>query len=307
MGLEGVRIAVTGATGFLGRYVVDSLLRRGAHVVGVVRNPGRVPELAARGVELRQADLAEPERLAAGFAGVDAIVANAALFVLGNSDWRAHQRANIAGTENTFAAAAAAGVKRAVLVSSCGVYRGFSRDRIGEDYPQYDERTRRNFTNVYRISKALSEQLAWRLAAQHGTELTAVRPCAIYGAFDANFTRLFKRLVGGPVGIMPAPCRLSVVYGGDVAEGIAACLERPATIGRAYNLAGEDWSLPEVLRAWEQAGGRTARIKIPVPAPIYQRYHIARAERELGWRNRPLVDGWRDTLAREGGDGRSRP
>lgn len=307
MGLEGVRIAVTGATGFLGRYIVDSLLRRGAHVVGVVRNPGRVPELAARGVELRQADLAEPDRLAAGFAGVDAIVANAALFVLGNSDWQAHERANIAGTENTFAAAGAAGVKRAVLVSSCGVYRGFSRDRIGEDYPQYDEGTRRNFTNVYRVSKALSEQLAWRLAQRHGIALTAVRPCAIYGAFDPNFTRLFQRLVGGPIAVVPAPCRLSVVYGGDVGEGIAACLERPASVGRAYNLAGEDRSFPEVLRAWQEAGGRAAKIRIPVPAPIYQRYHITRAEQELGWRNRPLVEGWRDTLAREAQAAPNRP
>src|SRR5262245_11042771 len=68
MTLRGARIAVTGATGFLGRYIVDALLARGAHVIGVVRNPGRVPELAARGVELRKADLAERDRLAAGFA-----------------------------------------------------------------------------------------------------------------------------------------------------------------------------------------------------------------------------------------------
>ena len=56
---------MTGATGFLGRYLVDGLLARGARVIGVVRNPGRVPELAARGVELRQADLAERDRLGA--------------------------------------------------------------------------------------------------------------------------------------------------------------------------------------------------------------------------------------------------
>src|SRR5207247_7480289 len=57
--LRAAAVAVTGATGFLGRYVVDVLLARAAHVIGGVRNPGSVPELAARGVELRQADLAE--------------------------------------------------------------------------------------------------------------------------------------------------------------------------------------------------------------------------------------------------------
>ncbi|HMV67179.1 MAG TPA: NAD(P)H-binding protein, partial [Myxococcota bacterium] len=46
-------IAVTGATGFLGRYLVRALLRRGARVVAVVRNPARVPAMAEAGVELR--------------------------------------------------------------------------------------------------------------------------------------------------------------------------------------------------------------------------------------------------------------
>src|SRR5207244_3981880 len=61
--LERKQVAVTGATGFLGRYIVDTLLHRGARVVGVVRNPDRVPELRERGVELRRADLAARDDL----------------------------------------------------------------------------------------------------------------------------------------------------------------------------------------------------------------------------------------------------
>src|SRR5207249_1628422 len=118
MDLRGAAVAVTGATGFLGRYRVDVLLARGAHVIGVVRNPGRVPELAARGVELRLADLAERDRLARGFAGAQAVVSNAALFSLRNRSWEDHHRANIQGTENVFGALADAGVKRVVHVSS---------------------------------------------------------------------------------------------------------------------------------------------------------------------------------------------
>jgi uncharacterized protein YbjT (DUF2867 family) len=73
LALSGARIAVTGATGFLGRYIVDTLLLRGAKAVGVVRNPDRVPQLVARGVELRKADLAPRHDLAEGFAGADAV------------------------------------------------------------------------------------------------------------------------------------------------------------------------------------------------------------------------------------------
>src|SRR5258706_1645794 len=103
MDLRGTPIAVTGATGFLGRYIVDVLLARGAHVVGVVRNPARVPELAVKGVELRQADLSERERLAAGFMGTQAVASNAGLFALGNQNWGAHQRAHVEGTPNLMA------------------------------------------------------------------------------------------------------------------------------------------------------------------------------------------------------------
>src|SRR5207247_2185895 len=102
MDLRGAAVAVTGATGFLGRYIVDVLLARGAHVIGVVRNPERVPALAARGVELRRADLAERDRLAAGFAGAHAVVSNAALFSLGNRAWDDHQRANVQATTTVF-------------------------------------------------------------------------------------------------------------------------------------------------------------------------------------------------------------
>ena len=178
MDLRGAAVAVTGATGFLGRYLVDVLLARGAHVIGVVRNPDRVPELAARGVELRQADLAERDRLARGFAGAQAVVSNAALFSLRNRSWEDHHRANIQGTENVFGALADAAVKRVVHVSSVAVYRAH-RPRVAEDAPQLTDDTRRTLTNAYSVSKALSEQLAWRRAARYGLELTAIRPCAI--------------------------------------------------------------------------------------------------------------------------------
>src|SRR5688572_20821225 len=90
MDLAGATIAVTGATGFLGRYVVDVLLKRGARVVGVVRNPDRVPELARRGVELRKADLGNTAELAEGFRGARAVVSNAALFSIRNQKWEEH-------------------------------------------------------------------------------------------------------------------------------------------------------------------------------------------------------------------------
>jgi dihydroflavonol-4-reductase len=305
MKLTGKKIAVTGATGFLGRYIVDVLLKRGAHVIGVVRNPDRVPALAQRGVELRKADLGQRDQLTKGFDGADALVSNAALFsvgkmfALGNSVWEEHHRTNIEGTRNVFEAAVAAGVKRVIHVSSCAVYGGRSQPAINEDHPQLSEDSWRTPFNAYQISKALSEQLAWRLAAQHGLELTTIRPCAIYGAFDGNFMPMFKRLVGFPITVFPVLLHLPLVYGGDVAEAIALALEKPISIGKAYNTTGEDRPISKFVQAWKAAGGKTALLTIPLPVPVRQSFDHTRATRDLGWKNRPFIDALRETIALE--------
>jgi nucleoside-diphosphate-sugar epimerase len=303
MQLNGTTIAVTGATGFLGRYIVDTLLKRGAHVIGVVRNPERVPELKARGVELRAADLADRDRLLTGFHGADAVVSNAALFSLRNGRWDDHLKANIDGTRNVFEAIWAAGVKRAVHVSSVAVYRGRAQAKRAENHPQHSNKSPRRPWTVYAISKALSEQLAWRFANERGLDLTAIRPCAIYGAFDPNFTAVFKRLAAVPyvgLGLIPLFTRIPLVYAGDVAEAIALAFENPVAIGRAYNITGEDLTLRDFATAWRTAGGRFGSLKLPLPAPITDAFDNALAKKDLGWRNRPFVEALRETFALEG-------
>jgi NAD(P)H dehydrogenase (quinone) len=70
-------IAVTGATGKLGRLVIDSLIKRGAapnDIVAAVRDTGKAADLDARGVRVRQADYDRPETLATAFAGVERLL-----------------------------------------------------------------------------------------------------------------------------------------------------------------------------------------------------------------------------------------
>ncbi len=67
------KIAVTGATGQLGRLVIADLLRAApsAKVIGLVRNLAAAKDLADRGVELRSANYDDPASVAAALAGVD--------------------------------------------------------------------------------------------------------------------------------------------------------------------------------------------------------------------------------------------
>jgi NAD(P)H dehydrogenase (quinone) len=69
-------IVITGASGQLGRLVIEALLQKipAAQIVAAVRNPDRVQDLAARGVSVRQADYDRPETLAAAFTGADKLL-----------------------------------------------------------------------------------------------------------------------------------------------------------------------------------------------------------------------------------------
>ena len=69
-------IVVTGATGQLGKLVVEELLKTvpASQIVVAVRNPQKAQDLSAKGVEIRQADYAQPDSLAAAFAGADKVL-----------------------------------------------------------------------------------------------------------------------------------------------------------------------------------------------------------------------------------------
>jgi nucleoside-diphosphate-sugar epimerase len=290
--LNDTPVAVTGATGFLGRYISLALLERRAKVVGVVRDPSRRPELVRSGVELRTADLAHRGALARAFDGMQAIVANAGVIP---QRGRRLVDINVIGTENVLNAAHDAGVRRMILVSSVAVYR-FNTRTVPESGELVSGRPGWTAMGAYRASKLRAEQIASRLAPDLSVDLTIVRPGQLYGAFDSTIPmiRPFLR-----IGLVPLGLRIPLAYGGDVAEAIVTCLETDETIGDIYTLAGPDRSAREFADAWRAAGGRIARFTIPIPIPIRFSYDTTRAVARLGWRHRPFLDALKETFAIE--------
>lgn len=144
------------------------------------------------------------------------------------------------------------------------------------------------------MSKAVSEQRAWSIAQELGLQLTCVRPSAIYGAYDPNAMRLFRRLWNRFISISPIGTVFPLVYAGDVAHAVVHALERDHTIGQSYNTAGGPEPLRNFYHGWKAAHFATPQFALPVPIPLRFFYDNSRAAKDLDFKNRPYAQGLSD-------------
>lgn len=297
MELQGKTVAVTGASGMIGVYICRSLLKAGAKVVGVVRNPDKAAFLVQEGVEFRRADLADVAALAKAFTGCDAVVANAAMYVVQKSmhAWAEHEKANLDGTRNVYEAAHQAGVKRVIQISTFGIYRWSVRRVLNEESPQLNGARRQG--GPYRATKQTSEALAWELSQRYQLATTALRPTAVYGARDYNFMRPVYKLLALPVLPMPS-VSFPIVYAGDVAEAVVGALRNDASIGQAYNVGGENIQVAEFMKALREVVPSAPRV-LALPLPVGVKIDNSKAARDIGFRNRPFVEALREVVAED--------
>src|SRR5687768_5313557 len=121
-------VAVTGPTGTFGFGLVPLLQadERVGHIVGIARRPFEPAEHGWTKLEYRRGDVRDRAALEEAFAGADVVV-HLAFLITGSTDRATTRAINVAGTLNTFEAAAAAGAGRFVYASSVAAY-GFGRD-----------------------------------------------------------------------------------------------------------------------------------------------------------------------------------
>lgn len=295
-------IAVTGATGFLGRHIVAALLSAGRRVRAVVRRPSRAADLAARGVEVCAADLSDPQALARAFDGAAAVVSNAAL-----GSWQGpiehYRRVNVDGTRHVLDAMAQVGVDRLVHVSSVAVGRtraGAWTDEHAARYGQDGTRGRWQPSDLttdwrYAVTKSQAEDL---VRGARGIASTIVRPGPVFGVGDPKLTRRYLAMWRSRVCVAPT-AGVPQVCATDVAAAVAAALGVPAAVGRTYVLAGPPTSPLDVVRTLTRLAGR-GPIVVPLPVPTWVGFTTHRAARDLGFSARPLEDTLTDVLLAEG-------
>lgn len=167
---------VTGANGHLGNNLVRLLIEKGIPVRASVRNIKNISALTGLNCEVVQADITNKQSLINALQGVETFYAVGAAFKL----WAKNPKkeiydVNLEGTRNMIEAAAGAGVKRIVYVSSIAALNYAMLPAKESNGYNPDRR------DVYYNSKNDGEKLAFELAKEHNIELVSVLPSAMIG------------------------------------------------------------------------------------------------------------------------------
>ncbi len=219
---------VTGATGFVGRLVVEQLAARGDRVRILTRRDGG-DGATPPGIERVRADLnGPPDELSAFVDGLDVLYHCA-----GETRDEARMRAtNVDGTRNLLAAAAGR-IGRWVQLSSVGAYGPHPTGLVTEDEPPHPE-------GEYEVTKTEADQLVSARAAASGFPYSILRPCKILGVGmrDRSLLAMFALARRGAFFYIGRPgAILNYVHVSDVARALALAGTQPAASARTYNLA----------------------------------------------------------------------
>ena len=287
---------VTGAAGFIGRFVVAELLQQGWRVRAFVRPSEENPFLDHPDADVIRGDIRDPAAVERALAGATAAVNLAGA----KSDEPESEAVNVGGAHHLVAAARAHGGVRILH---------FSTQAVKLARPGLYARTKLAADRVFETS---------------GLPVTILRPSIVYGpgrsgVFSA-MQRAVERLPVVPV-LGDGRWESAPVHVADVARAVTACLAHPQTIGRCYDLAGpESLSLDALLD--RIAGRRVRKLHLPFglalllarvavrvlpraplsvsnvlgsnqPLPI----DLAPARRDFGFSPRTLDEGLRPTAA----------
>jgi dihydroflavonol-4-reductase len=245
----GVRVLVTGATGFTGRHLVRALAGRGYRVRALVRRASGAAPLAAAGSEILIGDIIRPTDVDRAAEGVHTIYHLAALFRAAGLPDNAFRAVNVDGTRHVLDAAARHGVQRVVHCSTAGVHGAVREVPANEDSPK-------NPSDIYQTTKLEAEELAQE-AFRTRVPGVVVRPVGIYGPGDVRFLKLFRAVRSGRFRMFgPGTVPYHLTYIDDLVVGLILAGDRPLALGRTYILAGDEHvSLNELVRGVAQAVG----------------------------------------------------
>jgi dihydroflavonol-4-reductase len=327
--LEGVQhtstgpVLITGAAGFLGSAVVRQFLAAGYAVRVLVRDSSPRANLQGLGVEPFEGDVRDAADVERAMRGMQYVVHTAADYRLWARTPEEIVSNNVIGTRTIVEAARRLGIERMVYTSSVAT---LALQTGGEPADETQRLSQDKAVGAYKRSKIAAEEIVAK-AVGDGFPGVIVNPTAPIGPRDVRPTPTGRIIVEAASGRMPAyvDTGLNLVHVDDVAAGHLQALTR-GQVGERYILGGQNVTLAEMLAQIARLRGRRVpRLHLP-RVPLFAlaaaaesiarltgrepfvtidglrmaRYRMfftsAKAERDLGYRARPYVEGLRDAI-----------
>ena len=231
--LRGKKVFVTGATGFIGGRLVESLVMdHGADVHVLVRNLAKTPRIARFPVTMVHGDLMDLGLVSRAMDGCE-ILFHCAYGNMGSPEEQ--REVNVKGTENALSAASGNNLRRVVHVSTLSVY-GRTEDS------DLDETAPRMYSNqVYADSKLEAERLAFQYFERYDLPVSIIQPAIVYGPFGKYWTvELVNQLKAGRVVLVDGGEGLcNAVYVDDAVQAIILAATEDSAIGQAFLISAE--------------------------------------------------------------------
>jgi len=249
-----VKVLVTGANGFVGSAVLDRLRRDGHAVRAAIRTATTLPP----DVERTAGDLHPVRNWSDSLHRVDVVIHLAArVHVMREAvaePLDEYRRVNVDGTVNLASAAAAAGVRRFVYVSTL---------KVNGEAGRFTESNQPEPTDPYAQSKYEAEVALRRIGSERRLDVVIIRPPLVYGpGVQANFRVLMRAIARGvPLPLGAIRNQRSLVGIDNLVDFIMTCLAHPAAANETFLVAdGEDLSTPDLVRRLARAMGRPSRL-----------------------------------------------
>lgn len=258
-------VFLTGASGFVGRAILDRLLAEAVPVIAALRSNAKALDVPVPTVRFERFD--QGHDWSGALAGCEVVIHCAArVHVMNDTEadpLAAFRAVNVEGTLELARQAAKAGVKRFIFVSSIKV--NGEGTEPGHAYRADDVPAP---ADPYGISKMEAEQGLQRLATETDMEVVIVRPVLVYGpGVKANFQAIMRWLEKGlPLPFGAIDNRRSLVALDNLVDLLVTCMDHPGAANQTFLVSdGEDLSTTQLLRRMAIALGKPARL-LPIPA-----------------------------------------
>jgi nucleoside-diphosphate-sugar epimerase len=252
-----MKILVTGGTGFTGKALVRRLIDQGHDVVALDYKEGlKTQELRDWGAEVVLGSVTDLEVVRRAMSGVELVHHVAAAFREMNVPDTYYHDVNVNGTRNVLEAAVAAGVRKVIYCSTCGVHGNIDHPPGGEDAPIRP-------ADYYQRTKYEAEPVV-RQFFERGLKTVILRPAAIYGPGDPErFFLIFKRVAKGSFPMFGnGKTYYHPLYIDNLIDAFILAMQEGKGEGEAYLIADEEYlGIEDLVRRV----GKSLNVDVKVP------------------------------------------